>query len=214
MSARPHRVTFAAVTASTTIPLPGIYSLEGFLDRPTCELIKAEMREGGDARARVYDREWNYLERPSLRSALQVEVGDGTDALIRAKLMDMRPALSSHFDLELNDCQALTYLVYKSGDFFQPHKDESQRPGAPEHVRQRRVSVIVFLSDQDEVDRPGEYAGGSLGFYGLLKDPRCANIGLPVKGRAGLLIAFRSDVLHQVSPVTRGERYTVVSWYV
>ena len=202
------------MTAKITSPLPGIYSLEGFLDRPTCELIKAEMREGEYARARVYDREWNYLERASLRSTLQVEVGDSTDALIRAKLLDMRSELSRHFDLELSDCQALNYLIYKPGDFFEPHKDESQKPDAPEHVSRRRVSAIVFLSDEDEVDRPGEYAGGSLGFYGLLKDPRCVNIGLPVQGKAGLLVAFRSDVFHQVSPVTRGERYTVVSWYV
>lgn len=172
------------------------------------------MREGEYARARVYDREWNYLERASLRSTLQVEVGDSTDALIRAKLLDLRSQLSRHFGLELSDCQALNYLIYKPGDFFEPHRDESQKPDAPEHVRQRRVSVIVFLSDEDEAGRPGEYAGGSLGFYGLLKDPRCVNIGLPIKGKAGLLVAFRSDVFHQVSTVTRGERYTVVSWYV
>ena len=202
------------MNARITTPLPGIYTLEGFLDRATCELIKAEMRVGGHTRARVYDREWNYSERASLRSTLQVEVGDPTDALIRAKLLDMRSELSSHFDLELSDCQALTYLIYKPGDFFEPHKDESQKSDAPEHVRQRRVSAIVFLSDEDEVGRSGDYAGGSLGFYGLLKDPRCVNIGLPVKGKAGLLLAFRSDVFHQVSPVTRGERYTVVSWYV
>src|SRR3712207_8264777 len=46
------------------------------------------------------------------------------------------------------------------------------RPGAPDDVRKRRVSAVIFLSDEDEGGRPGEYAGGSLGFYGLLKDPR------------------------------------------
>ena len=172
------------------------------------------MRGGGHARARVYDRGWNYRERAALRSTLQVEVGDSTDSLVRAKLLDLRPLLGRHFGVELSDCQPLTYLIYGPGDFFEPHKDESQRPGAPEHVRRRRVSAIVFLSDEDWGGRGGEYAGGSLGFYGLLKDPRCAHVGLPLKGRAGLLVAFRSDVFHQVTPVTRGERYTVVSWYV
>jgi predicted 2-oxoglutarate/Fe(II)-dependent dioxygenase YbiX len=28
-----------------------------------------------------------------------------------------------------------------------------------------------------------------------------------------MLVAFRSDVLHQVSPVTKGERFTIVSWF-
>jgi SM-20-related protein len=30
---------------------------------------------------------------------------------------------------------------------------------------------------------------------------------------AGLLIAFRSEMLHEVEPVTSGERVTIVSWY-
>jgi SM-20-related protein len=202
-----------AVTARITT-LPGIYSLEGFLDRPTCELLKAEMRGREHTRARVYDREWNHLEKVTHRSTLQVEVCDSVNALVRGKLLDMRAALGLHFGIELSDCQGPTYLIYKPGDFFEPHKDESQRPGAPEHVRRRLVSAIICLSDEDERDRPGEYAGGSLGFYGLLKDPRCAHIGIPLKGRAGLLVAFRSEVFHQVTPVTRGERFTVVSWYV
>jgi predicted 2-oxoglutarate/Fe(II)-dependent dioxygenase YbiX len=202
-----------AVTARTTTP-PGVYSLEGFLDRATCELVKAEMRSREQSRARVYDREWNYLEKAAHRSTLQVEVGDSINALVRGKLLDMRAALGFHFGVGLSDCQGTTYLIYKPGDFFEPHKDESQRPGAPEHVRRRRVSAIIFLSDEGEGEQLGEYAGGSLGFYGLLKDPRCAHIGIPVKGRAGLLVAFRSDVFHQVTPVTRGERFTVVSWYV
>jgi SM-20-related protein len=202
-----------AVTARTTTP-PGVYTLEGFLDRPTCELIKAEMRGCEHARAKVYDREWNYMEKAAHRSTLQVEVGDSINTLVRGRLLDMRADLGRRFGVELSDCQRPTFLIYKPGDFFEPHKDESQRPGAPEHVRQRRVSAVIFLGDEDEGDHPGEYAGGSLGFYGLLKDPRCAHVGLPVKGRAGLLVAFRSDVFHQVTPVTRGERFTVVGWYV
>ena len=202
-----------AVSARTITP-PGIYSLEGFLDRPTCELIKAEMRASSQARAKVYDREWNYLEKAAHRSTLQVEIGESTCAFVRGRLLEMRETLGHRFGVEVSACQGPNFLIYKPGDFFEPHKDESQRPGAPEHVRKRRLSAIIFLSEEDEGDPPGEYAGGSLGFYGLLKDPRCAHIGIPLKGRAGLLVVFRSDVFHQVTPVTRGERFTIVSWYV
>ena len=202
-----------AVSARAQTP-PGVYAVEEFLDRPTCELLKAEMRAGVQARARVYDREWNYEEKAALRSTLQVGVGERLDSLVRGKLLDAREALGRHFGVEVKDCQGPTYLIYKPGDFFEPHKDASQRPGAPEHVSRRLISAVVFLSDEDAEGRPGEYAGGSLGFYGLLNDPRCAHIGLPVKGRAGMLVAFRSDVFHQVTPVTRGERMTIVSWYV
>ena len=194
--------------------LPGVYVLEGFLDRPTCELVKAEMRAGGHARAKVYDREWNHRENAAVRSSLQVEVSDAVGSLLRGKLLGLRELLGRRFRVEVSDCQGPTFLIYKPGDFFEPHKDESNRPGVPEHIRRRLVSAVLFLSDEESGDRPGDYAGGSLGFYGLLKDPRCAHIGIPVRGRAGLLVAFRSDVFHQVTPVTRGERFTVVGWYV
>jgi len=39
------------------------------------------------------------------------------------------------------------------------------------------------------------------------------SVGLPLAGETGLLIAFPAHVVHSVSPVTAGERYTVVSWF-
>lgn len=194
--------------------LPGIYTEEGFLDRATCEAVKAEMRAREHARAKIYDRDWNHVENAVYRSTIQVTVGEHVNSLVRARLLDARAELGRRFGCELTECQGPTYLAYKPGDFFEPHRDDSHKPDAPALVRTRRVSVVIFLSDEDAGGETGEYAGGSLAFYGLLKDPRCAQLGLPVKGRAGLLVAFRSDVVHQVAPVTRGERFTVVGWFV
>jgi SM-20-related protein len=206
----------SAVTNATsrTPTLPGIYTLEGFFDRPTCELIKAEMRASEHERAKVYDREWNNYENADYRSTLQVKVGERVNSLVRGRLLDLRESLGRRFDAEVSDFQGPTYLIYKPGDFFEAHKDDSSKPEAPDFVRRRQVSVVIFLSDEDAGDGSGDYAGGSLGLYGLLKDPRCERIGIPLKGRAGLLVAFRSDTFHQVTPVTRGERYTIVSWYI
>jgi predicted 2-oxoglutarate/Fe(II)-dependent dioxygenase YbiX len=33
-----------------------------------------------------------------------------------------------------------------------------------------------------------------------------------LRGLTGWLVAFRSDVRHEVRPVKRGERYSAVSW--
>jgi len=35
--------------------------------------------------------------------------------------------------------------------------------------------------------------------------------GLP--GETGLLVAFAAETLHEVSPVTSGERFTIISWF-
>jgi SM-20-related protein len=68
---------------------------------------------------------------------------------------------------------------------------------------------VLFLNGEGGADQPSSYGGGQLTFYGLMGD----RLGLPLAGRPGLLVAFRSDLVHAVTPVTRGERYTVVSWF-
>jgi SM-20-related protein len=200
------------MNASVTTHL-GIYTEDGFLDRETCEALKAQMRAGSHARARIYDREYGETLNESQRSTIQIKVPEGVASSVREKLLARREGLSLSFGVGLEGCQGPTFLIYRPGDFFEPHRDDSKRENAPDTLKQRKVSTIVFLGDESARGVEGEYDGGSLAFYGLLKDPRCQHIGIPVRGRAGLLVAFRSDVFHQVSPVTRGERFTVVSWF-
>lgn len=62
--------------------------------------------------------------------------------------------------------------------------------------------------------RPQTFGGGALALYGLLNDARGQNYGFPLEPEQGQLIAFRSDLWHEVKPVTHGERFTIVSWFV
>ena len=103
------------------------------------------------------------------------------------------------------------FLLYREGDFFAP-PGRQHRSDAPGFVRQRSVSAVVFLNGRRE---PTNYSGGSLTFYGLMDDGVGGeSVGLPLAGETGLLVAFPSDLVHAVSPVTAGERYTVVTWFL
>jgi PKHD-type hydroxylase len=65
----------------------------------------------------------------------------------------------------------------------------------------RKLSLTIQLSD------PSEYEGGDLNLYiGPGMEPST-----PEK-QQGKLIAFPSYVLHQVTPVTKGTRYSLVCW--
>jgi SM-20-related protein len=191
----------------------GIYTEDGFLDGETCESLKASVRDGSRERALVYEGGADYVLNESRRSAVKVSVSDSAASSLKEKLLAKCVEFSRRFSVEVKDCQEPTFLVYRPGDFFEPHRDRTENGDAPEHIRRRRVSAVVFLNDETSGAVVGEYEGGSLAFHGLLKDPRCRHIGIPVRGKAGTLVAFRSDVFHQVSPVTKGERFTVVSWF-
>ena len=135
-----------------------------------------------------------------------------TLAIVRDRLNSLRETLSGHFDLELEECEKPQFLVYEEGDFFRPHMDSSDKDA--DEASGRRVSAVIFLNETSEEPATGAYGGGSLSFYGLLQDdPKGEGIGLPLVGSPGALVAFPSQMIHGVSPVTHGRRYTIASWF-
>ena len=74
----------------------------------------------------------------------------------------------------------------------------------------------MFLNDESAEPSSTTYEGGRLTFYGLLDDEGLGgkSMAFPVPGEAGLFVAFPTDVIHEVTPVLRGERYTIVTWFV
>jgi PKHD-type hydroxylase len=63
----------------------------------------------------------------------------------------------------------------------------------------RKLSVVVQLAD------PLEYDGGNLQIM-FSSDP------INIEKRRGLIAVFPSFMLHQVTPVTRGSRQSLVTW--
>jgi PKHD-type hydroxylase len=63
----------------------------------------------------------------------------------------------------------------------------------------RKLSLVLQLSD------PSEYEGGNLQIMTGMQP-------INVKKERGLLVAFPSYVVHQVTPVTQGTRQSLVAW--
>ncbi len=66
-------------------------------------------------------------------------------------------------------------------------------------ARIRKLSVVVQLSD------PKDYEGGDLLLH-ITDDPDKAH------KEQGMLIVFASYILHEVTPVTKGTRHSLVGW--
>jgi predicted 2-oxoglutarate/Fe(II)-dependent dioxygenase YbiX len=73
------------------------------------------------------------------------------------------------------------------------------------------VSTVIFLSREADTPAEGFYCGGSLVFTNYRAAPERAKF--HVRAEPGMLIAFRSETTHEVTPVTHGQRYSIVSWY-
>lgn len=101
------------------------------------------------------------------------------------------------FDLSFLE-HAMQYTEYDSRykGFYGPHIDRGY-----DKLCSRKLSCVVQLSD------PSEYEGGELLLYGNgIKEPLIAP---KIKGT---IIFFPSFVIHEVTPVTKGNRKSLVTW--
>ena len=92
------------------------------------------------------------------------------------------------------------YSKYTKGMAYGPHVDNplmaSASGGAPLRTD---VSITIFLSD------PQSYDGGELQIKSDIGDAT-------VKLQAGDAMVYPTGAIHQVMPVTKGERLAVVTW--
>ena len=95
-------------------------------------------------------------------------------------------------NLHLNE---INLLKYQKDNFYLKHVDAS-------NTLNRTLSIIINMNE--------EYEGGDLIFFNPYTDRAYSKPTL----KTGDMIIFPSNFLypHQVLPVTKGERYSIVSW--
>jgi SM-20-related protein len=192
----------------------GLFTVKDFLEPETCARLRAEVAAAKKVPGAVGGEGDEYrIDRASRRTGI-AEVPDAAQEVVAERLSAVIPDIARHFGIEVEGRQSLQFLVYGKGDFFEAHRDRNDSKGAAAFSARRRVSVVAFLNGESQEPRDGTYGGGSLTFYGLLGGDRGKQVGLPLVGEGGLLVAFDSGVTHSVTPITHGERYTVVTWLV
>ena len=193
----------------------GLFVSQGYFEPEFCELLRSEMRSSELVQARVYQADWGQEPLLNLdrRKSQLADVPLETVSLVEARLLKIKPAVEDHFKINLISCKDTQFLLYKEGDFYGPHQDTRSVAAGVEFNEDRRVAIIVFLNSASGGHDPESYDGGDLTFYGLMDDPALKKFGLPLVGEEGLLIAFLPSIVHEVTPVTRGERFTIGSWF-
>jgi Rps23 Pro-64 3,4-dihydroxylase Tpa1-like proline 4-hydroxylase len=109
---------------------------------------------------------------------------------------EYRKNLDLKSQINCTDVITVEALKYEEGGFYTIHHDHHS--AAP-----RTLSMILFLNN--------DYKGGELIFHGPKKETEKIRTVHPEPGR---IIVWPSNFLypHSVEKVTKGTRYTVVSW--
>jgi SM-20-related protein len=198
-----------------------VFLRPAFLSDVECAELLAEMDavpqvEGG---VRETDRpEADSIDRTG-RSALDCEVSEHTIQSIAQRICRVAPQIAEHFDQALAEYEMPHFVVYGPGDFYRSHRDLYSDVAVPEPISRRRLSVVIFLNDgldandEDEPGRAGtmdRYGGGLLRLCSHEAHEFASPDAWDVPARRGLLVAFRADTWHEVTPITVGRRYTIV----
>jgi predicted 2-oxoglutarate/Fe(II)-dependent dioxygenase YbiX len=179
-----------------------------FLGPAECVSLVEELRAAAGLEAPVYGIGTGPAVVPRARKATLIDVSPATRDRIARRLFAQKSALERHFDVALERCEPPQFLRYVVGDYFVAHQD-GNTPMIRDDSLARRVSAVVFLSAQASA-KTGGYEGGALVLHGPPSAPAAPRA---IEAQPGALVAFRSETTHEVTPVTAGERYTVVTWY-
>ena len=183
-----------------------LFLLRNFLDADACANLKAELNQSPTTQAPVYIEGTEGTIHENIRKTTSLHPSQETKSQVHERLLRQKSALENHFGVNLNDCEPPQFLRYQKGDFFVRHQDGNTHQLDFDHLRIRRISIVVFLNDFSVDAEANCYSGGLLNFY-----DEQITYGLP--GETGLLVAFTADTMHEVSPVTSGERFTIISWF-
>lgn len=184
---------------------PDLFVLEQFLEPSECASIFAELKAIEGSAASLYGRNTTGFIDESARRTVRLNPTAETFNLVVKRLWSCKEAIGQHFSVTLKECEDPQFLRYREGDFFVAHQDGNTGMLNLD-AEQRLISTVIFLSRQSEQPETDAYCGGSLVFSDLRHKVALAS-------KPCMLVAFRSETTHEVTPVTHGERYSIASWY-
>ncbi|MDE1977513.1 MAG: 2OG-Fe(II) oxygenase [Elusimicrobia bacterium] len=199
----------------------GLFLAPNFLSPQECVRLRGEINSAPTRPTEAYSpTQVGPAPNSKFSSSLDHDIPPASLASLQNRFLALIPRLEKHFNEKLALREPVGVRTYGPGGFLAAHTDcinerflVNSLPGKKVPVsRLRKVSAVIYLSTEAHKPGPGRHCGGPLVFYGLIPGRKTRSLGLPLRAEAGLLIAFRADVGHEVRPVLAGTRYTVTAF--
>lgn len=125
-----------------------------------------------------------------------LEENEPANEFVYRRITDATIQLNHYFMYDLWGLEKIQLTEYKLNQFYKSHIDSGYDMWVS-----RKLTLVVQLTDENE------YEGGELLLYPIsLEQP------VQVPKEKGCVIAFPSSTIHEVKPVTKGKRNSLVSW--
>ena len=101
-------------------------------------------------------------------------------------------------------------MSYDKGSYFRAHRDVANHKNDPPRLAAHRWSMLLYLNGRDPTEDLPAFEGGALIIYET--EPNLRDRRVVIVPQAGLLLLFRSSLMHEVATVLEGTRYAVAGW--
>lgn len=173
----------------------------GFLSADECVFVRHAMDAGTVEAAEVLIH--GAHRQPGVRNASLVEPGLQVIRQIESRLESCRELVGASLQLDLGEREGPGFIRYPAGGYYKAHIDCGDDPQWPDASR-RAASLVLFLTTSGSDG--GDFDGGLLRLFS-------SGEAIDVIPEAGLLVAFKSEVPHEVTPVRGGTRDAIVDWF-
>lgn len=187
---------------------PDLLIVKQFFEPDVCAEMLAELQAAPSNSSTVSGRGPLRNVDENVRKSLRILPSDKTVERVTRRLLERQGEVEEHFGIKLDKCEDPQFLHYQVGDFFVAHQDGNTGLLRLE-TEKRRISTIIFLSNESDTPQSDSHCGGSLVFSNYRLTPGVFRM----VGERGTLVAFRSETTHEITPLTHGERFSIASWY-
>ena len=163
--------------------------------------IKEENKKLFTPRHHIKDFNLGNVPRTRIANLKWIELNSETNWIYKKIISKIHEVNQENFDLILKFVEDLQFSEYteKQQGFYAKHDDCGNKDRIENFVDIRKLSFTIQLTDEEE------YEGGELILYKNGEEKVAPKT-------KGTIIFFESDIFHEVKPIKKGTRHSLVSW--
>jgi predicted 2-oxoglutarate/Fe(II)-dependent dioxygenase YbiX len=146
----------------------------------------------------------------SLRSCFDHHLPDAFKRSIGDRMATYFEAHRAKFDSDADHIYGPYFMSYQQGSYFRAHRDVANHRNDPLRLAAHRWSLLVYLNGREATGSLPTFEGGALIIYE--SHPKLHDRRVIIVPQPGMLVAFRSSLMHEVAVVQQGTRYAIAGW--
>jgi predicted 2-oxoglutarate/Fe(II)-dependent dioxygenase YbiX len=188
---------------------PNIALTHDFLSHTECSEIIEAMDRSPREPAQVVRAGESILDQ-SLRFCFDHHLSDGVKDMIGDRMAAYFDRHRSEFGSDADYLYGPYFMSYEKHSYFRAHRDVANHKNDPARLAAHRWSLLLYLNGREPDSALPTFDGGALLIYE--NDPAISDRRVVIVPEPGMLVLFRSALLHEVAILRDGTRYAVAGW--